>query len=191
MSFLGMLLSSVIVQNVLADDGGIAVCDPDTPIIIEQSHVKLLAVEDQSESTMYDETVHMVSAIFGDSVIRLTNNGPDPMTITVQLYGDGFGFAEMSTQQGPSTTVLPGWSSIVVPLNFQPSQMPTGEEQMGVTHGRAIVSLDNPGYEDYFSEVYLTGFSVTIPGSEPTTETVPEETPTEDGSGIELEEITP
>lgn len=181
MMLLWGLMQATVLSGAMAAES-VAECI-DSPLIVEEETVTLFHVEGGKveDSGM----IEAISSFVGDSAIRVTNNTDQPLAINITLSGDeGFSFAELDQESPTAQTsygkshgfTLPAWSSDVIPLGFSPPVMSESSDGGGfaASTGYATVTLGETQSADYYNEVYLKGFAISIPDySDPEGEVVP------------------
>lgn len=168
------MLAYLILQTTMVSGAAVpdttAECNPDSPIYVEQSSVKLFHVHG-SEDTAETQSFSALAGLLGDPVLRITNTTKEPLTVNVDLSGDPGFFIDNSMKMPSENTTnhsqaVPGLSTVVVPLVYQPdASFPEDEnDQFQSASGIATVSAaESPEYADMIIETYLVGFAIAFP----------------------------
>lgn len=172
MAVTGLLVSMAMLQA-FAGDNDVAVCNPNSPIVVKQSTVKLFSFTSHGDETDR-EMIEATESLMGEPILDIENITDAPLTVTVNLHGEGFlvDFSQMMPEENAAswTFELPAGSNIIVPLVYEPATAPKTEGEKGPNgeeivagKGLAWVTVEGEQYADYVHQTYLVGLGVTIP----------------------------
>lgn len=195
MVLMGFLMP-VIALQAFAGDNEAAVCNPNSPIVVEQGVVKLFSFTGGDADEVDGKTMEAITSFIGEPILRIHNITDQQITVTVGMYGDD-GFLinhalQMPEDNAPSYSldIAPG-SNVVVPLVYQPAMPLQGAEQEGpngeqIVAGNGVARVSVEQYAGYVSETYLVGLSVVLPELESLDPGMPEsDEPIEGDEGTE------
>lgn len=192
MVLMGFLMPMMAVWA-FAGDNEAAVCNPNSPVVVEQGVVKLFNFTGGGADAVDSETMKAITSLMGEPILRITNITDQQLSVTVDMYGDD-GFLvdhtlKMPEDNAPSCSLhIPPGSTVVVPLVYQPTMPPApeGEVQEGpngeqIVAGNGVATVSVEQYPGFFSETYLVGLAVVMPELESLDPVAPES----DGGGAE------